>query len=74
MISVIIPTFNEELALPSTLRNVFDQPGDYEVIIVDGGSTDKTLMIAAADSRSRLLHAPKGRASQMNLGAGMAEG
>lgn len=74
MISIIIPTFNEEQALPATLRNVFQQPGDYDVIIVDGGSTDRTLAIAAAESRSRLLHAPKGRASQMNMGARTAEG
>jgi rSAM/selenodomain-associated transferase 2 len=74
MISIIIPTFNEERALPATLRNVFEQPGDYEVIIVDGGSSDRTLAVAAADHRVRLLHGSKGRASQMNMGARMAEG
>jgi rSAM/selenodomain-associated transferase 2 len=74
MISIIIPTFNEEQALPATLRSVLEQRGDYEVIIVDGGSTDRTPAIAAAQSRSRLLHAPKGRASQMNMGARMAAG
>ncbi|MBH0178234.1 MAG: glycosyltransferase [Nitrospira sp.] len=42
MISVVIPTYNEEKALPDTLRSLFAQTGDYEVIVVDGGSTDRT--------------------------------
>lgn len=42
MISVIIPTYNEERALPQTLRELFRQSGDYEVIVVDGSSTDRT--------------------------------
>jgi len=46
MISVIIPTYNEEKALPATLRCLFAQPGDYEVIVVDGGSMDRTVEIA----------------------------
>jgi rSAM/selenodomain-associated transferase 2 len=74
MISIIIPTFNEEQALPATLRSVFEQHGDYEVVIVDGGSSDRTLLVAAADPRVRLLHGSKGRASQMNAGARIGEG
>ena len=46
MISVIIPTYNEEGALPETLRCLFAQPGDYEVLIVDGGSIDQTRSVA----------------------------
>ena len=45
MITVIIPAFNEEKALPNTLRALFAQPGDYEVLVVDGGSTDRTRTI-----------------------------
>ncbi len=45
MISVIIPTYNEETALPETLRYLLRQPGDYEVIVADGGSTDRTLAV-----------------------------
>lgn len=48
MISVIIPTLNEEQALPGTLRALLSQPGDYEVIVVDGGSVDRTVEIAEA--------------------------
>ena len=64
MISVIIPTLNESAALPETLRALFEQAGDYEVILVDGGSTDGTLEIARADDRIRVLAAACGRARQ----------
>lgn len=45
MVSVVMPTYNEEKALPDTLHALFSQPGDYEVIAVDGGSTDRTCAI-----------------------------
>ena len=47
MVSVIIPAYNEEKALPHTLRELLRQSGDYEVIVVDGGSTDRTLSMVA---------------------------
>lgn len=74
MISVVIPVYNEEKALPLTLRHLFTQTGDFETILVDGGSVDRTRDIASADSRVQLLRAPKGRAAQMNAGAQMAKG
>ena len=86
MVSVVIPAYNEEKALPTTLRALFRQPGDCEVIVVDGGSTDCTHAVLAEFSFSAypspltpqpsrlLLTAPKGRASQMNMGAKRAAG
>jgi rSAM/selenodomain-associated transferase 2 len=74
MISVIIPTLNEEKALPETLRHLLGQPGGFEVIVVDGGSVDRTSEIVRGEPRVRLLKAPKGRASQMNTGAQHATG
>jgi rSAM/selenodomain-associated transferase 2 len=47
MISIVIPTYNEEKVLPQNLRSLFAQPGDYEVVVVDGGSTDQTCAIVA---------------------------
>jgi rSAM/selenodomain-associated transferase 2 len=83
MVSVVIPTYNEEKALPDTLQVLLRQPGDYEVIIVDGSSTDRTSEIVREFSLSfqpstlntvRFLSSPKGRAIQMNAGAQVANG
>jgi rSAM/selenodomain-associated transferase 2 len=87
MVSVVIPAYNEEQALPNTLTSLLQQEGAFEVIVVDGGSVDRTRTIVKSfgfidghetgfsrgDSR-RLLTAPKGRASQMNAGAKAAAG
>ena len=85
MITVVIPAYNEEKALPHTLHELLRQSGDYEVIVVDGGSSDRTLSVLSkfdfeppsllTPSPSRLLlSAPKGRACQMNAGAKAARG
>ena len=54
-LSIIIPAYNEQKRLPRTLarvREYFSEsqiaPDDFEIIIVDDGSTDKTLEIARA--------------------------
>jgi rSAM/selenodomain-associated transferase 2 len=48
MVSVVVPAYNEELALPQTLGALLRQEGSYEVILVDGGSNDRTRAIAEA--------------------------
>jgi rSAM/selenodomain-associated transferase 2 len=73
MVSVIIPAYNEEKALPGTLRALSRQPGHYDVCVVDGGSNDRTCTVAR-EFGVKLLSAPKGRASQMNAGAARASG
>jgi glycosyltransferase involved in cell wall biosynthesis len=49
-LSVIIPAYNEEHRLPHTLEKVIiflkDQPYTFEVIVVENGSTDRTLEVA----------------------------
>jgi glycosyltransferase involved in cell wall biosynthesis len=45
--SIIVPTLNEEKFLPNLLKSLVDQyTTDFEVIIVDGNSTDKTVSVA----------------------------
>jgi rSAM/selenodomain-associated transferase 2 len=44
------------------------------VVIVDGGSTDGTVEIVRARGDVKLLAVPRGRAAQMNAGAGLATG
>ena len=74
MISVIMPVLNEEKALPATLQRLFSQSGDFEVLAVDGGSTDNTLAVIKANGRIHLHSCSTGRASQMNCGARHAQG
>jgi rSAM/selenodomain-associated transferase 2 len=75
-LSIIIPTLNEEQALPVTLSNIAECAPGAEVIIVDGGSTDGTENIATAYDGSPLLwlKSPRGRGNQMNAGAARATG
>ncbi len=48
MLSIIIPTLNEENYLPSLLDSIKEQDfdGEYEIIVADAGSEDKTIEIA----------------------------
>jgi rSAM/selenodomain-associated transferase 2/rSAM/selenodomain-associated transferase 1 len=71
-VSVIIPTLNEEAHLPFLLEHL-KLGNPHEIIIADGGSRDRTLEIAAR-AGARIVHAAKGRASQMNLAAATATG
>jgi len=70
-ISVIIPTLNEESCLAETLRGLRRQQ-PAQIIVVDGGSSDATCR--TAQDADLLLHGPRGRAVQMNLGAAHATG
>jgi rSAM/selenodomain-associated transferase 2 len=72
LISIIVPTLNEEADLAETLRRA-RQPGVEEIIVVDGGSADAT-RATAAQFADEVLSAPRGRAVQMNAGAAHAQG
>ena len=73
-IAVVIPTLNEERVLSRTLLAVRQLCFD-EVILVDGGSRDRTVSIAQGQlpglslQPAQVLVAEPGRARQMNAGA-----
>jgi uncharacterized protein len=71
-LSVIVPTLNEELHLLKLLEQL-KQASPYEIIVVDGGSSDGTVALAE-QAGVRVIKGPRGRASQMNLAAAMASG
>lgn len=73
LVSIIIPTLNEASVLAPTLERVGEQTGSYEVLVVDGGSTDATVSIAR-DWGATVLRASRGRARQLNRGAESASG
>lgn len=74
-IGIVIPTYQEETTLTSCLRHLEGQSPPFEVMVVDGGSSDRTLALAQ-DLVPHLTYpcqaglAPqRGRAAQMNWGA-----
>ncbi|MDQ3140617.1 MAG: TIGR04283 family arsenosugar biosynthesis glycosyltransferase [Bacteroidota bacterium] len=75
MISIIIPTYNEEESITKTLKSIHSNGNVNlikEIIVVDGGSSDKTIE-KANDCGARIIVSPKkGRAAQMNEGAAAA--
>lgn len=41
-VSVVIPAYNEEMALSTLIEELEGAPPDYEILVVDDGSTDRT--------------------------------
>ena len=72
LVSVIIPTLNEERGLGATLEAAAREPG-VQVIVVDGGSSDSTVSIARGYG-VKVIETSRGRARQMNAGATAARG
>ncbi|AUX40636.1 glycosyl transferase family 2 [Sorangium cellulosum] len=80
--SIIVPCYNEERYIEATLRGALGQryPEDLlEILVVDGGSTDRTreivARVAAEHPRVTLLHNPaRIQAAAMNLGIRRSRG
>ena len=71
-ISVIIPSFNEERRIRACIESA-QRINPLEVIVVDGGSTDRTCEIAQ-EAGAIVIRSSKGRGIQMNKGASFAKG
>ena len=78
IVSVLIPTYNGAATLAETLASVFAQSfADFEVIVIDDGSTDATpdVLAAAGDSRLRVVRQPNaGISAARNRGIAEARG
>ena len=78
--TIVIPIFNAGKTLSTTIQSVFDQTHkDWELILVDDGSTDDSAMIcetaAALDMRVRVFdNSGKGPAQARNHGAAQGSG
>ncbi|HEY9888470.1 MAG TPA: glycosyltransferase family A protein, partial [Candidatus Obscuribacterales bacterium] len=62
-ISVIVPTYNAENTIEETIQSVLQQTfTDFELLVINDGSTDKTLEVLAniQDSRLQVLTFPNG--------------
>ena len=71
-LSVIIPALDEEASIARVIRSC-REAGPCEVVVVDGGSRDRTVEIARGEADA-VIAAPRGRAAQMNAGAAVARG
>lgn len=75
--SIIIPALNEERYLPLLLSDISKQTfQDFEVIVVDGGSTDKTIQKANSskiENLKTIKSQVKNVCYQRNLGATIAK-
>ena len=75
MITVVVPTLNAETSLAATLSSLVPGAVDgvvRQVIIVDGGSSDRTLRIAE-DSGADIIRSEPGRGRQLQAGAKAAK-
>ena len=70
-VSIIIPVLQEEARIADCLDRA-RALGPVEVIVVDGGSSDRTRELASG--ADRVLQSARGRAAQMNAGAAVATG
>jgi rSAM/selenodomain-associated transferase 2 len=71
-VSVIIPVLNEEKTIAATLQ-ALTSLRPFEIIVVDGGSTDRTAEICRRIG-IEVLVSERGRSRQMNLGVARARG
>lgn len=74
-LSVIIPTFNEERSIAATLNALLNCKKISEIIVADGGSSDKTTVIVKTFQNVKLIKcAEANRGRQMHKGAENAAG
>ena len=74
-LNIIIPTYNEEQSLPALLKRLREAGASMEnVLIVDGGSDDRTIEVARNGNVPVLKSSARSRAVQMNEGAAATHG
>ncbi|MBI4358135.1 MAG: glycosyltransferase family 2 protein, partial [Candidatus Omnitrophica bacterium] len=57
-VSVIVPTYNEESVIHSTLEDLFSRHHPNQVIVVDGGSNDRTVELVLGFSKMSQTASP----------------
>ncbi|MFC1769756.1 TIGR04283 family arsenosugar biosynthesis glycosyltransferase [Nitrospirota bacterium] len=71
-VSIIVPVLNEESILRESL-NYMRALGEMELIVSDGDSTDRSMEISQ-ELADTVISSPRGRGTQMNMGAKHARG
>lgn len=75
-ISIVVPAFNEEDMIHECLRSLQQQQydGDYEIIVVNNASTDRTADIAASMGAKVVYESKKGYVHALRAGFSEASG
>lgn len=75
-VSIIIPAYNEEKAINDVISNLKSLPEDYEIIVVDDGSSDKTAEIVKQYTHLQLIKHEnnKGYGAALKTGIGHSRG
>jgi glycosyltransferase involved in cell wall biosynthesis len=76
-LSIILPTYNNERTIEECLRSIARQdwpPSDYEILLLDGGSTDGTLRIARGFSLTIIDNPARNEEAARIKGIRMAKG
>jgi rSAM/selenodomain-associated transferase 2 len=72
-ISVIVPALNEEFSIGRCIESLKNRTAVTEIIVADGGSTDKTRSIAIKH-KARVVQGQQGRGPQIKAGIDLATG
>jgi glycosyltransferase involved in cell wall biosynthesis len=74
-VTILIPALNEEKALPQTIACLAAMvPAPDEILLIDGGSEDRTVELANEADIRALLSLKRGRGAQINYGVAQALG
>ena len=71
-VSIVVPALNEEARIEDCLRRLCRDFPRCELVVVDGGSTDRTFDLATRHAHT--VRSAPGRAAQMNAGAVLSTG
>ncbi|GCB52203.1 bifunctional polysaccharide deacetylase/glycosyltransferase family 2 protein [Streptomyces sp. NL15-2K] len=75
-VTVLVPAYNEEAGIESTILSLLDSTHpDLQIVVIDDGSTDRTAQIAAStgDPRVEVIRKPnEGKAAALNAGLALA--
>lgn len=68
LVAIVIPALDEARSLPGLLADLRTLARPHEIIVVDGGSSDRTADVASA-AGARVITTPRGRGIQLAAGA-----
>ena len=72
-LSVVVPVLNEARHLPFLLADLQRWPDALQIVVVDGGSTDKTIQVAHQGGAQVVQSPVQGRGQQLQLGLQLSQ-